>query len=63
MLDFRAIIKWITGENRCEHCKGFLRRKGDMYYGGIDIQDTIGGDAKRTAYVCNLCYQTYKNGK
>lgn len=43
-------------KERCEHCGQALRRKGDSYYGGIDIKDTIGGKSRRTAYVCNLCY-------
>ena len=60
MSGFKDFYKWITGENRCEHCKGFLRRNGDLYYGGIDVKDTIGGEKKRTAYVCNLCYQLFK---
>ena len=48
---------WLIGKNRCELCKGYLRRHGDLSYGGIDIKDTIGGRITRTAYVCNLCYK------
>lgn len=56
----KSFWKWITGENRCELCKGYLRRMGDKYYGGIDIFDTISRGKKRTAYVCNLCYRLHK---
>ncbi len=45
---------------KCEHCGFDLRRNGDKYHGGIDIEDTIGGRPRRTAYVCNLCYQLFK---
>lgn len=58
------MIKWIKKlfkkEPKCEHCGQNLRRNGDKYYGGVDIHDTIGGPIKRTAYICNLCYEFYK---
>ena len=55
------MINWLFNlfKDKCEWCGKPLRRFGDDYYGGIDIQDTIGGKTKRTAYVCNLCYQFY----
>lgn len=48
-------LRWLFPE-RCEHCRGLLRKHGDTYYGGIDIHDAIGGKPRRTAYLCNLCY-------
>lgn len=46
--------------DKCEFCLGKLRKNDDMYYGGIEIKDNISGTKKRTAYVCNLCYQHLK---
>lgn len=47
-------------KEKCEFCRQDLRRYGDTYYGGIDINDTIGGSKKRTVYLCNLCYTLFK---
>jgi len=55
----KQFFVWAFSE-KCELCHGSLRRGGDMYYGGIEVKDTISGSRKRTAYVCNLCYQLHK---
>lgn len=55
----KLISNFKLKHEKCEWCGGRLRRKDDVYYGGVNIQDTIGGRPKRTAYVCNLCYQFY----
>lgn len=59
-------MKWLKekfwflfDDMKCELCHGKLRRHGDIYYGGIDICDTIGKTKTRTAYICNLCYQLF----
>lgn len=50
-------------DEKCEFCRGKLRRRGDKYYGGIEVYDTIGKTKSRTSYVCNLCYSILKNIK
>ncbi len=48
---------------KCEWCRGKLRRGGDNYHGGIDIKDGIGTKKYRTVYVCNLCYRVLEKLK
>jgi hypothetical protein len=52
---------FLFDSEKCELCHGKLRRRGDLYYGGVDVYDTIEPSKKRTAYLCNLCYQLFKN--
>lgn len=55
-----GFFKWMWGD-KCEFCNGSLRKNKDLYYGGVEVQDSIGGiGKKRTAYLCNLCYQLFK---
>lgn len=60
MKKIKDFIGWVLGTNRCERCKGYLRRHGDLYFGAVEVWDTIGPDRHRTAFVCNLCYQLWK---
>lgn len=60
MYRLKQIFWFLFTSERCEFCKGKLRRHGDRYYGGVDIKDTLGNPARRTAYLCNLCYLLFK---
>ena len=51
----RRFFWFLFEDERCEFCRGPLRKHGDKLHGGFDIKDTIGGRT-RTAYICNLCY-------
>lgn len=53
------LLLWLFPE-RCEFCRGLLRKHGDTYYGAVHIQDSIGGEPRRKAFVCNLCYSLFK---
>jgi uncharacterized protein with PIN domain len=55
---FKSWLKLKT--EKCQLCKGRLRKEYDSGYGGIDVNQNIGGSRKETFYVCNLCYDIYK---
>lgn len=54
---FKSKLWYFFESEKCEFCRGPLRKHNDQYYGGIDVRDSIGSSKSRTAYVCNLCYK------
>ena len=55
----KRLIKWLLGE-KCDLCRGGLRRNGASYYGVVEVNDTIGGGIKTQYQLCNLCYSLCK---